>query len=60
MYDTICDNEVKAKDSILHHKEGIDLISSNLDLSTIEFYLEIILILFNKYDIYKIVHKKPR
>ena len=39
MYDTICDNEVRAEDSILHHKEGIDLIPSNLDLSAIEFSL---------------------
>lgn len=38
-YDTICNNEVKAEDSILHHKEGIDLIPSNLDLSAIEFSL---------------------
>ena len=36
---TICDNESKAKKSILHHKEGIDLIPSNLDLSAIEFSL---------------------
>ena len=35
MSDTICDNEV----TILHHKEGIDLIPSNLDLSAIEFSL---------------------
>ena len=39
MYDTICDNEVKAEKSILHHKEGIDLIPSNLDLSAIEISL---------------------
>lgn len=39
MYDTICDNEVKVEKSILHHKEGIDLIPSNLDLSAIEFSL---------------------
>ena len=39
MYDTICDNEVRAEDTILHHKEGIDLIPSNLDLSAIEFSL---------------------
>lgn len=39
MSDTICDNEINAKNSILHHKEGIDLIPSNLDLSAIEFSL---------------------
>ena len=35
MSDTICDNEINAENSILHHKEGIDLIPSNLDLSAI-------------------------
>ena len=39
MYDTICDNEVRSYDSILHHKEGIDLIPANLNLSAIEFSL---------------------
>ena len=39
MSDTICDNEVNAEKSILHHKEGVDLIPSNLDLSAIEFSL---------------------
>ena len=39
MSDTICDNEFDAEKSILHHKEGIDLIPSNLDLSAIEFSL---------------------
>ena len=39
MSDTICDNEINAENSILHHKEGIDLIPSNLDLSAIEFSL---------------------
>ena len=39
MSDTICDNEINAENSILHHKEGIDLIPANLDLSAIEFSL---------------------
>lgn len=39
MSDVICDIEVKAENAILHHKEGIDLIPSNLDLSAIEFSL---------------------
>ena len=39
MENTICDNQVNAEDAILHHKEGIDLIPSNLDLSAIEFSL---------------------
>ena len=39
MADTIYDNELNAEKSILHHKEGIDLIPSNLDLSAIEFSL---------------------
>ena len=39
MSDTICDNEINIEKSILHHKEGIDLIPSNLDLSVIEFSL---------------------
>ena len=39
MSETICDNEINAEKSILHHKEGIDLIPSNLDLSAIEFSL---------------------
>lgn len=39
MANTIYDNEINAEDAILHHKEGIDLIPSNLDLSAIEFSL---------------------
>lgn len=39
MSDTICDNEVNAEKAILHHKEGVDLIPANLDLSAIEFSL---------------------
>ncbi len=39
MANTIYDNEINAGDAILHHKEGIDLIPSNLDLSAIEFSL---------------------
>lgn len=39
MENIICDNQVNAEDAILHHKEGIDLIPSNLDLSAIEFSL---------------------
>ncbi len=39
MSDIIYDNEANAKDCILHHKEGIDLIPSNLDLSAIELSL---------------------
>ena len=39
MTDTIQDKEIKTEDAILHHKEGIDLIPANLDLSAIEFSL---------------------
>ncbi len=39
MSNVIYDNEVNAEDVILHHKEGVDLIPSNLDLSAIEFSL---------------------
>lgn len=39
MSDTICDNEINVQEAILHHKEGVDLIPSNLDLSAIEFSL---------------------
>lgn len=39
MADTIYDNELKTEETILHHKEGIDLIPANLDLSAIEFTL---------------------
>ena len=39
MSDTIYDNEVDAEKAIIHHKEGIDLIPANLDLSAIEFSL---------------------
>ena len=39
MANTIYDNEINAEDAILHHKEGIDLIPANLDLSAIEFSL---------------------
>ena len=35
MSDTIYDNDVNAENAILHHKEGIDLIHANLDLSAI-------------------------
>ena len=35
MSDTIYDNDVNAENAILHHKEGIDLIPANLDLSAI-------------------------
>ena len=33
------DNEINAENAILHHKEGVDLIPANLDLSAIEFSL---------------------
>lgn len=39
MSDSICDNEINAESSILHHKEGVDLIPSNLDLSAVEVSL---------------------
>ena len=39
MANTIYDNEINAEEAILHHKEGIDLIPANLDLSAIEFSL---------------------
>lgn len=39
MSDTIYDNEVDAEKAIIHHKEGIDLIPSNLDLSALEMSL---------------------
>ena len=39
MTDTIQDKEIKTEDAILHHKEGIDLIPSNLDLSALEMSL---------------------
>ena len=39
MANTIYDNEVNPNEAILHHKEGIDLIPSNLDLSAIELSL---------------------
>lgn len=39
MSNTIYDNDINAEDYILHHKEGIDLIPSNLDLSAIEVSL---------------------
>ena len=39
MTDTIQDKEVRTEDAILHHKEGIDLIPSNLDLSALEMSL---------------------
>ncbi|MBQ9298816.1 MAG: ParA family protein [Clostridia bacterium] len=39
MSDTIYDKEIKIRESILHHKEGIDLIPSNLDLSAVEISL---------------------
>ena len=39
MSDTICDNEINVQEAILHHKEGVALIPSNLDLLAIEFSL---------------------
>ena len=39
MTDTIQDKEINTEESILHHKEGIDLIPSNLDLSALEMSL---------------------
>ena len=39
MTDTIQDKEIKTEDAILHHKEGIDLIPSNLDLSVVQLTL---------------------
>ena len=39
MSGTICDKENNVEDAILHHKEGIDLIPSNLDLSAVEMSL---------------------
>lgn len=39
MSNTIYDNDINEEDYILHHKEGIDLIPSNLDLSAIEVSL---------------------
>lgn len=39
MLDSICDNEIHAESSILQHKEGVDLIPSNLDLSAVEVSL---------------------
>ena len=37
--DEFVNNEVNAEKAILHHKEGVDLIPANLDLSAIEFSL---------------------
>jgi len=37
--ETINDKEINFDDVILYHKEGLDLIPSNLDLSTIEISL---------------------
>ena len=39
MTDTIQDKEINTEESIIHHKEGIDLIPSNLDLSALEMSL---------------------
>ena len=39
MTDTIQDRQINAGDAILNHKEGIDLIPSNLDLSALEMSL---------------------
>ena len=39
MANTIYDNEVNPNEAVLHHKEEIDLIPSNLDLSAIELSL---------------------
>ena len=39
MHHSIMDYDINTKDVILHHKENIDLIPSNLDLSTMEMSL---------------------
>ena len=39
MNNAISDNEIQTNKSILHHKENIDLIPSNLDLSTMDIVL---------------------
>ena len=39
MSDTIQDKEINIENAILNHKEGIDLIPSNLDLSALEMSL---------------------
>lgn len=39
MQDTILDKDVDSKKAIFHHKEGLDLIPSNLELSSLEISL---------------------
>ena len=39
MSDTICDNEVNAEKAILHHKEGVDIVPTNIELSGMEISL---------------------
>ena len=39
MSDTILDREIDVEKAIIHHKEGIDFIPSNLDLSALEMSL---------------------
>lgn len=39
MENVIYDNPLNIEETILHHKEGVDLIPSNLDLSAMEFTL---------------------
>ena len=39
MNDTIQDKDVNTENAILHHKEGVDLIPSNLELSALEMSL---------------------
>jgi chromosome partitioning protein len=46
MTDTIQDKEINTEDAILHHKEGIDLIPSNLDLKILLVVLKKSMIIF--------------
>lgn len=39
MQDSITDKDVNPKEAILHHSEGVDLIPSNLELSSLEVSL---------------------
>ena len=39
MNDVINDKEINYKDTILHHAEGVDVIPSNLELSSLEIEL---------------------
>lgn len=39
MQDSITDKDVNPKETILHHSEGVDLIPSNLELSSLEVSL---------------------